>query len=282
MIFFVDNLVFIFMGRPRKYTLNEDFFNIINTNDKAYILGFIYADGSIYKNYLSIKLAKKDQEILEYIKLNIDYNGVIREYNVNSKKYVDLTICSKKIVNDLIKHGILYNKTYLSENLPLVEEKYIKSLLLGIFDGDGSIYRNIRNGGLYEYTVNFSNNKSVLNHIKKILLKWNISSSNIRRRYDNDFSCMLDIRGNLNIEKIKDLLYNESNFYLKRKKNRFNDFTSSLNLLKRRYLSEIVVNNIKNHYLNDLKQIEISKIEKIPYSTVRTVIQRLRKNGKIK
>lgn len=47
------------MGRPRKFNLNENYFKKIDSNNKACVLGFIYADGSVNKNYLSIKLSKK-------------------------------------------------------------------------------------------------------------------------------------------------------------------------------------------------------------------------------
>ena len=33
----------------KKYNVNEDYFNCINTTNKAYILGFIYADGGVKK-----------------------------------------------------------------------------------------------------------------------------------------------------------------------------------------------------------------------------------------
>ena len=80
------------MGRPRKYSLNEDYFENINSNNKAYILGFIYADGSIYGNYLSIRVSAKDVEILNYIKFELGYGGNIRDYIIKNNNYVELTI----------------------------------------------------------------------------------------------------------------------------------------------------------------------------------------------
>ena len=52
----------------RKYSLNEKYFDSINTEDKAYILGFICADGYIAKDRIVIAIAKKDIQILENIK----------------------------------------------------------------------------------------------------------------------------------------------------------------------------------------------------------------------
>ena len=47
---------------------NHSYFEKIDTEDKAYFLGFIYADGSIVtnkRNSLYIKIHSKDQHILE-------------------------------------------------------------------------------------------------------------------------------------------------------------------------------------------------------------------------
>ena len=268
------------MGRPRKYSLNEDYFENINSNNKAYILGFIYADGSIYGNYLSIRLSAKDIEILNYIKSELGYGGNVRDYVIKNNHYVELTISSKKIVEDLIKIGIIQNKTYNSKELPIFDEKFKNAMLRGFFDGDGSIYSN-NNRGYIEYTICFSGNISVLNQIKKILEKYEISSCKIRHRYNNDISCMLEIRGNKNIEKIYNLLYDNAEFYLKRKKERFDDFLLMLTKLSRRNLSNDVINNIENLYRSGMMQIKIANTINIPNSSVKTVVQRLRKYGKV-
>ena len=49
----------------RKYALNETFFEVINSEEKAYWLGFIAADGCVYRRTLSINLNIKDKEHLE-------------------------------------------------------------------------------------------------------------------------------------------------------------------------------------------------------------------------
>ena len=54
----------------RKYYLNETFFDNIDTQDKAYILGFLYADGCNYmpKQTVSMSLQEADYAILERIR----------------------------------------------------------------------------------------------------------------------------------------------------------------------------------------------------------------------
>lgn len=271
------------MGRPRIYSLNEDYFNYIDDDDKAYILGFIYADGCINGNYLQITLSDKDVEILEHIKKMINYDGKIynRYDEKKNKSYVTLSISSKIMTNSLIYLGVLRNKTYTSNKFPIYDKNLEWSFLRGFFDGDGSIYFNNYKGH-NEYTVNFSGNLLVLSQLKKILLTYGISSSNVRYRRDNDESCMLDIRGNRNIEKFYNLMYSEKVFYLKRKKHIFDDFNNMLLKLNKRNVSDEVINKIAEYYLLNMKQSEIADILKMPQSSIRSIVQRLRKNGKLK
>lgn len=268
------------MGRLRKYNLNEDYFKYIDTNNKAYILGFIFADGSVNKNYLSIKLSKNDIEILEFIKKELEYDGNIRNYIINGREYVDLTICSNRMINDLKKYNIIPNKTYSVDCMPELDEYQI-SFIRGFFDGDGSIYVYNKRG-FNEYTINFSNNRNVLSDLKKFLMKMNISSGNIRMRYNNNISCMLDIRGNINVENFYKIFYSSEDFYLKRKKYIFDKFINDLRLIKKRKFSNVLIDKIMELYCLGNKQTKIAKILNISESSTKSVIQRLRKHGKIK
>ena len=93
--------------RTNRKKVDLEFFNKIDTKEKAYFLGIMYADGSVSKNQFYLKL--NDKEVLDAFKkyLNCDYE--VKKVK-NSKAYI-LTISSKKICNDLIKHGCTPNKT---------------------------------------------------------------------------------------------------------------------------------------------------------------------------
>lgn len=270
------------MGRPRKYTLNENYFSKIDSNEKAYIIGFLYADGSISYRRLSIGISINDIDVLVFIMNQLNYNGVIHHHMLRGREYVTLSIYSKKMVNDLIKIGIVPNKTYMSKTIPYVKDKFISHFLRGFFDGDGSIYSsNYRKNP--EYGICFSSNKLVLEDIKKILTTKNITTGKIRRRYiDNDISCMLEIKGNVNIEKMYILLYKDTNFFLKRKYERFMKFFEILSKLEKRKVLPPIINQIQEYYLSGMKQFKIAEKMNLPKSSVRGIVQRLRKKNKVK
>lgn len=135
-----------------KYSVNDDFFDIIDTQNKSYILGFLYADGYIQKQRehnsrkLGVSIKNSDIDLLKEINNELESNYPIKEYDVKSGykigvKYVRLLISSPKLCEDIIEKGCLENKT---ENLYFPNEKQVPlhllpSFLRGYFDGDGSI-----------------------------------------------------------------------------------------------------------------------------------------------
>ncbi len=271
------------MSRPRSFSLNENYFETIDTPNKGYILGFLYADGSINNGCLSISLSKKDEEILEFIKNELEFGGNIRTYSLKKHEYVRLSITSKKMINDLNNLGVIKNKTYESKKLPTVSKEFLPHLIRGFFDGDGSIYCIKRPNRSPDFCVNFSSNTDVLNEIKTALLNINITSGKIRYRNGNSlFSAMLDVKGAINIEKFMNFIYCDNSFRLSRKFEIFQIFLNVINSMSRRLQSKDTVNKIIELYNNGLKQYEISNSTEINFSTVRSTVQRFRKKGLIK
>lgn len=136
----------------RKYTVNQNYFEIIDNEHKAYWLGFLMADGCISKtskngpyNRFEINIKESDIKLLEQFNRDIDSTYKIKTFiNKNKKRGFESSMCSlrinsKKMTDDLILHGIVPNKTgkeYLPDSIP---KQYIKDFIRGFFDGDGSI-----------------------------------------------------------------------------------------------------------------------------------------------
>jgi len=129
----------------------EDFFEKIDSAEKAYILGFIMADGNIKKDYLGfeIQITKEDYYILEKIssligadkthglqKIDLSHR---REKGMNAKDMVRLNVNNKKIANDLKNLGVVRNKSKILEYSNCVPLKFHNSFFRGLMDGDGSL-----------------------------------------------------------------------------------------------------------------------------------------------
>lgn len=210
-----------YKGYLRKYWYNEDRFNMIETEEDAYWLGFITADGCILKtrNVLDICLGAIDKEHLikfcEYMGISADeaekaikddFGGAYTRDNPVNR----ICINSKQIVQNLKDKGIAPRKSgkeqpYICSTVEL-ERAYIR----GLIDGDGTVgkaYPAFAMSGSYDicnYVKNF-----ITLHIK------NIDKIPIRPK---GVIWTLELRGKVQTSLILNYFYSDSKIFLDRKK----------------------------------------------------------------
>lgn len=249
------------LNRKRLYSVSDNFFESIDSIEKAYILGFIVADGhnNIAKNLLSIQLHPQDVDILEKIILAMGSNNPIKYYQYGDNNKVCLSINSSKICEDLFKLGISQNKTY-NVNLPKVSDNLIRHLILGIFDGDGSI--GIDKTRYNKGSLTITGTKEIIFSISNIIKKECSVNSYIYERHkerDNN-NYTLSISGNIQIIRLLDWLYDGSTIFLNRKRKKYlslkNIVTERLNKIENREAEKI--NSIK-----EKEEIQLIKENKI-------------------
>ena|SRR3989344_9362420 len=112
----------------------------------AYVLGYIYADGSLddspYMRGKYIQITSTDEDSIQRIKnwLNSEHTITKKKSNfIGGKICFVLRIGSHKIYNDLFKLGLYPNKS-LTVNFPKVPRKYLGHFIRGYFDGDGCVH----------------------------------------------------------------------------------------------------------------------------------------------
>jgi deoxyuridine 5'-triphosphate nucleotidohydrolase len=127
--------------------LDDNFFSVIDTEEKAYILGLIASDGSIRKGSVTIALHMKDRHLLEKIAKVLS-----KDVPVKRKAATDLfslTINSQTIATDVCRHlQIVPGKKSDVVGFPVLPSEFLTyTFIRGFFDGDGSI-RNIERQNL--------------------------------------------------------------------------------------------------------------------------------------
>lgn len=141
--------------RRRKYCLNERFFETIDSEDKAYCLGFITADGHVDQscNRVKIALNRKDLDILKKMSEALGSNSPIAD--IPSKNQAAVSFNSVAMVKDLVEKGLSSNKslTMTSEVWSHVPEDLKRHFLRGYFDGDGCISLGKRYSSGVKYLV---------------------------------------------------------------------------------------------------------------------------------
>ena len=137
----------------RRYTVDHDYFEVIDTHDKAYILGLLAADGYVEdkKHTVNIGLQERDKYCLEWVNSCLGSNAPIKlsqkknnlphgknGFNHRQDHY-KMTVCSPKMQKDLSKYGIVHRKTWCNQSMPVLDDEFLGAYLLGYCDGDGYV-----------------------------------------------------------------------------------------------------------------------------------------------
>lgn len=202
----------------RKYEINEDYFETIDTPAKAYFLGLLAADGccSSTTNTVIITLQSKDKHILESFKQELESTHPLylienSKKNCNWQDCYTLDISNQKMHSDLIKHGIVPNKSYCLKYPTWLRDDLHRFYILGYLDGDGCIAKNGRH-------VYFTSTKEFCEELQKIITeKLGISSKIIDAHAKNGMTYYLRIQRINCARKLLNWLYQDPPYYLYRK-----------------------------------------------------------------
>lgn len=220
----------------RKHFFNEDYFENIDTEEKAYWLGFIAADGCIVKssNYnsyrLYINLGSNDKNHLQKFLNSINASDIkIQNYtstsgfsNKNGTNTSRIVLNSLKLCRDLSKYNIHERKSY-DIKMPEISCQLMPHYLRGYVDGDGSFYCNYDSkNNRYRYSFEIvGGSKMFMEQVQNYLFGKNIKTNIYTRKTNNSIRLMSGSK--VEILKIIELLYSNANIYLDRKLNKINE-----------------------------------------------------------
>lgn len=200
--------------------VNHNIFNNLDSEEKAYWLGMLMADGAIGSSRPTIELCLKEEDYEHIVKfktfLESEHKiGVKTKYCKKTNKVYKsyrLGIRSESIKKDLIKYGCIPNKTKILE-FPNIEPTLINHFIRGYLDGDGCI----RKGSTSDATIEILGTNSFLEGITKHFEIdghiYNFNHSDIKRF----------VVSGKKAKEILNLLYKDANIYLDRKYKKYLD-----------------------------------------------------------
>ena len=208
----------------RRYDVNHNYFEVIDTEDKAYWLGFLYADGCVRKtksgSQVVLKLSQKDEDHLNLFKNNIESEHKVTHHRNNtvSKKGTPsfsnnciIRINSNKLVEDLIKQGCIPRKTFTIDK-PTIDEKFYKDFIRGYYDGDGNFFYSEKTK-MSVVTIVCASKK-----FRTFLIEVMSKLPNIGKIHEDSDKYTIKIVNIVGIRSFLDYIYYDSKTYLKRKK----------------------------------------------------------------
>lgn len=196
--------------------------SIIDTQEKAYLLGLLMADGGLFYNKKSgayqtkLKLKEADKELLVKIQSKFTFFTEPRlERREDNKNSFYIYRYNKQLFLDLVKNGLLERKSYENAEkvfLPSLSNELFFDYVRGLFDGDGSIFQDSK-GRIRIDLV--GKNGNLFKNIVNILANFGIES-NLRYRKDKDY-WMIRISSKSQVKKFIEKIDTKCDLYLERK-----------------------------------------------------------------
>lgn len=211
---------------------DDTFFDIIDTEEKAYWLGFMYADGNVPIKISSCEVSLQILDVDHLIKLKSDLhakNKISYDFKVERCRF---HFGNKHLKQALINKGCIPQKSLIltfptKEQVP--ETLWIP-FIRGYFDGDGCFTHNFCDTKHKRVTVScgFIGTEMFLNTVKSILSNYNINGHLYTDKKRNPIIKTLEF-GKKDSVKLLNLLYTNANVYLTRKYNKYLFFKSYKN-----------------------------------------------------
>lgn len=219
-----DGVVIAQNNQRHKY--NIDFFKTIDSEEKAYWLGFLYADGYVGKSSkMELCLKYSDMDHLRKFRDVISPTLPIQPRVIRLKKR-EYKACRISFTNNIIKQQLgdlgCYNcKSHsLKFSRKIVDLKLMPHFIRGYFDGDGCIFKS-------GWTI--SGNKEFLTKLQEFIVALNIGHTAVKIYKDKRGAVHSLQKGTPRAAlKFLDYIYNNCTIYLKRKYTLYNTLRQHL------------------------------------------------------
>lgn len=161
------------IGHYRKYPVNHRFFSTIDTEEKAYWLGFLMADGCVTGNEVKIALAEKDASHLRKFGEAIGSSAPVKIFERTFKmpqgtqhtgRYASINVSSRPMLKDLARVGVVPRKSLIAKAWQ-GPENLMRHFWRGVIDGDGCVEKRKRNDrmmGGFEWGVGLVGSEDIV------------------------------------------------------------------------------------------------------------------------
>lgn len=202
-------------------TIDDLFFHNIDSEVKAYTLGFMMADGCICGKRLEIVLQECDKYILQFFLNVMHSNAPLKKIIVEDKIYYSFAVQSEQIISDLNRLNVTERKS-LTLNPPpdsLIPDKLCHHMIRGYYDGNGSIWfdKSSKN-----YSMNIVSTKQMLEYCRN-KMNWKHNTIRLANKDGASSVFRMDYGGNNTVGDNLEKLYYDATIYLTRKYNKYID-----------------------------------------------------------
>lgn len=220
----------------RTYPCNEHYFDVIDTEDKSYFFGLLFADGSLHNSLdtINISLQEGDKDILELMTTYIQPTKKLYyldrskdKDSINRKNQYKMEINSIHMGNLLNSYGLIPNKSLIKQFPKVIlnsNEDIIKHFIRGYYDGNGGINVKLEeNKNLRRTTIFISSTYQMCDQIRMLFLTYCNVNGFIDKNhtYNEVNNYILSVGKIYHVKLILDWMYSNSTIYLTRKYDKY-------------------------------------------------------------
>lgn len=194
---------------------------VIDTQEKAYLLGLFYSDGNIGNNQTQcrLELSLNDRDLVFHLKELFPFFYI--HYDRGTK--IELGNYSKTLKEDLISNGCLPRKSFENRNnlhIPNISEDLIPHFIRGYFDGDGGCTLNTQKSKIQKRVYIYSASLPLINEIEEFMKSKGIIFNNIIQSGKN-IPVYKSTPSTKSYSNYYNFLYNDATIFMQRKKEVF-------------------------------------------------------------
>lgn len=201
-------------------SVNHNTFDEINSEDKAYFVGMLLADGCVIERHrsqkqIALELKCEDKYIIEKLGKLMETTNKIYEARGTAR----LAVHSDNIAMKLAKYGITPRKTGKKIfQIMEIPKEYRRDFIRGFFDGNGWI-TYAKHGKHYMWSIGFADSQELLCDLNKYLYDNGIVKTRIK--IVSHGGChMLLFSAKRDVISLIHYLYDSSHIFLVRKYNK--------------------------------------------------------------
>jgi hypothetical protein len=212
------------VNRQNVTKFDNHIFDKIDSEEKAYWLGFIYADGYVSSgdNTFELSLGLKDTNHLYKFAKFMKYENNVKIDSYRCRFYV----CNKHFHQNFSKLGIFPRKSLVLKfpSKKIIPKKLLNHFIRGYFDGDGNvgvykIKHGKKAGNLY-YAVGVLGTEDMLTNIRNIIGL----SKKLYEKKDCNTAVKILRFGKKKGLTMLDYMYKNASIYLDRKYEKYKEF----------------------------------------------------------
>ena len=215
------------------YHCNEHYFDHVDSQDKAYILGLLWADGHnrADKGGVILELQAEDKQLLESINDITENERPLRkvalsEKNPNWKDQYNLLWQSKHLSSVLSGYGMCQRKSLVLEFPKWMDQELYPHFIRGYLDGDGCVCYMPKNNKLQ---VSMIGTRMFLDAVREICKTIGVKTYITHDKRANKIVCQLSIPSNVGSVSFLKWVYQDANLKMERKYNKYQQFLTGIN-----------------------------------------------------